>query len=158
MDFTRLIARLADLAREGDGKAVAALFTEDGLYEDGFHGAFRGREAIAHMIDELFLGASEDLDWQFFEPVEANNLGYARYLFSYTLTLPEAKGKRVMFEGMSRFVLKDGKIRHYWEIFDRGVALSQLDFAPERVAKILKKEADRLRSTPEARPHLVRET
>jgi len=157
MEFTRLVAKFADTAAGGSGTELAALFTEDGIYEDHFYGAFRGRPAIAAMIEKHFKGTAEDFQWEFYEPVGTDQMGYARYLFSYTSTLPDAKGKRVLFEGMSRFVLKEGLIRHYSEVFDRGLALSQLGFAPERIAKIVTKQADQLRARPEARPHLERE-
>lgn len=157
MDFTRLVAHFAETAATGSGAALAELFTEDGVYVDHFYGAFRGRDAIADMIETHFKGTSEDYRWEFFEPVGTEQMGYARYLFSYTSTLPEAKGKRVLFEGMSRFVLKDGKIRHYSEVFDRGLALSQLDFAAERIKKVVARHADELRARPEARPHLERD-
>ena len=67
--------------------------------------------------------------------------------------LPDAKGARVMFEGISRFQLEGGRIKRYSEVFDRGMALAQLDFAPERLKKIALKYAAALKSRPEAKAH-----
>lgn len=154
MDFPLFVARFAEAMGKLDSAAASEMFTDDGVYIDGFHGSFRGKPAIAGMIDTHFAGAGRDYRWQMFEPVLTDNIGYARYLFSYTSTLPEAEGKRVVFDGMSRFVIKDDKIRHYSEVFDRGLALSQLGFPPERIAKVVARAAEGLRAMPDAAPHL----
>ena len=43
---------------------------------------------------------------------------------------------RVVFQGMSRFDLEGGLIRRYSEKLDSGMALIQLDFQPERMARL----------------------
>src|SRR3546814_11633864 len=91
----------------------------------------------------------------FRSPVREGERGYARWVFSYTSALPEAKGKRVIFEGMSRFELAGDRIRHYGEIFDIGIALTQTDFAPERVARILNRAADGVPARPAPLRHLT---
>ena len=73
--------------------------------------------------------------------------------FSYNSTLADAKGARVMFEGISRFELEGGRIKRYSEVFDRGMALAQLDFAPERLKKIALKYATALKARPEIKAH-----
>ena len=65
------------------------------------------------------------------------DLGYASYDFSYVSRMKGAEGKLVRFSGLSRFTLKDGLIARYDEKFDRGPALLQLGFSPERLAKAL---------------------
>jgi len=152
--FPDILARFTAAVQEGDGPALAALFTPDGVYVDGFYGPSAGREAIAHMLAEHFHGAAKDFLWQMLDPVCDGATGYARWLFSYTSTLPGAEGKRAVFEGMSRFELRDGLIARYTEVFDRGLALAQLDFPPERIARTVGRAAERLRGMPEAKPHL----
>jgi hypothetical protein len=64
-------------------------------------------------------------------------LGFAHYGFSYTAKIPGSEGARVFFAGISHVRLQDGLAAHYSEVFDRGVALAQMNFAPERIAKSL---------------------
>jgi uncharacterized protein (TIGR02246 family) len=154
MTFTDILARFTAAVHSGDGQALAALFTPDGVYVDGFYGPSAGRDAIAHMLEEHFHGAAKDFRWQMLDPVCDGATGYARWLFSYTSTLPGAEGKRAVFEGMSRFELRDGLIARYTEVFDRGLALAQLGFAPERIARTVGRAAERLRAAPEAGAHL----
>jgi hypothetical protein len=59
-----------------------------------------------------------------------------------------------VFEGMSRFDVEGGKIKRYSEVFDRGMALAQLDFAPERMKKIELKYARAFKAQPKAASHL----
>ncbi len=137
-----------------DGKGLAALFTADGVYDDYFFGPSKpGADAIAEMLAHFYEGGA-NFKWEFFDVVETGALGYASYRFSYDSTLPDAKGARVLFEGISRFRLEGGKIKHYSEVFDRGSALAQLDFAPERLKKITLKYANALKARPEAKAHV----
>jgi len=139
MSFCALLDSFVDAVAAGDGPDFAHLFTEDGVYVDGFYGAFEGREAIADMLEVHFHGAAKNFRWRMYDPVDnaRGTLGYARYLFTYVSTLPESMDKRVVFEGMSRFEMRDGLIAHYSEVFDKGVALSQLDFPHARIGKSL---------------------
>jgi hypothetical protein len=101
-----------------------------------------------------FYEGGEGFKWDFFDPVAAGPLGYASYRFSYTSKLPDAKGARVVFEGISRFEFAGGRIHRYSEVFDRGMALAQQDFAAERLKKIAQKYASRLKARPETKGHL----
>jgi len=154
MDLAATLKRFAAAVETGDGNALADLFTDDGVYDDYFFGPSQpGREGIVAMLAHFYEGGRA-FKWEFYDPVVAGDRGYASYRFSYESTLPEAKGARVVFEGISRFALKDGRIRHYSEVFDRGAALAQLDFAPERLKKIALKYANALKARPEAKAHL----
>lgn len=155
IDFTGLLNAFAAAVRENDGSRLAMLFTEDGTYEDGFFGAHTGREAIAAML-QRFHDTGRDYLLEFIEPVSDGVTGYARFRFSYASLLPDSAGRPVLFEGMSCFRFRDGLIAHYREAFDRGVALVQLDFPPERIKRILEKTAAAQNATPEARHHLDR--
>ncbi len=67
--------------------------------------------------------------------------GYARYRFSYLSKLPGVEGRPVVFGGFSQFTFADDLVVRYREQFDTGMALAQLDFAPERIARHLRKLA-----------------
>ena len=81
MDFAKVLNAFTAAVETGDGAALAALFTEEGVYHDGFYGAFRGRAAIAEMLEEHFWGAAKDFKWDMLDPAMAGQVGYARYLF-----------------------------------------------------------------------------
>lgn len=155
MRFADLLDAFVAAVAANDGENLAALFTEDGTYEDGFFGAHTGRPAIAAML-QRFHDTGHDYRWEFLDPVSNGSIGYARFRFSYASSLPEAAGRAVLFEGMSCFHLRDGLIVHYHEAFDRGVALVQLGFPAERIKRILGKIAEAQNQQPEARPHLDR--
>jgi len=154
MDMTAMLSRFSAAVESGNGDALADLFTDDGVYDDYFFGpSAPGRAGIRDMLSHFYEGG-EGFKWEFYDPISVGPLGYASYRFSYTSKLPDAKGVRVLFEGISRFRLKDGKILRYSEVFDRSSALAQQDFAPERLKKIAQKYAARLKSDPAAKSHL----
>ena len=144
-DFTALVARFGAAATAGDGKALAACFTPDGTYFDYIYGPHKGRDSIADMLVNLFHRDAEGYDWQFFDPVVNGNIGYAHSLSRFVSTIAEFKGREVVIDGMSRFVLKDGLVAEYHESVNGGVAQSQLGIAPERMAKVMAKWAKRFR-------------
>ena len=153
MEVSALLKEFTSAVERRDGKSFAALFTEDGVYHDVFYGAFKGRGKIAEMIDDWFHRTARDFRWEMFRPVSDGTILYAYYTFSYVSTLPEAKGKRVGFEGVSMMSLSDGKIAEYREVANVGPGFVDMGFAPERVAKILAKEGAHLRQQPEWKRH-----
>ena len=144
--FDRILRRFTGAVESGDGQKLAELFTEDGVYNDCFYGAFHGRDAIARMLEMHFWGHAEEFRWQMLEPIANSGMGYARYRFSYVSKLEGAEGERVVFEGMSQFTLDAGLIRVYREEFNTGIAISQLNFPAERIARHLARKADRVRA------------
>jgi limonene-1,2-epoxide hydrolase len=152
MDFNELLARFAAAAASGNGDALAALFTPDGTYDDYFFGPSTGREAIKKMLAHFAEGGA-NFRWEFFDPALSGNLGYASYRFSFDSLRPEAKGARVAFDGIGRFELEGGRIRRYSEVFDRGMALAQQAFEPERLRRIGLKYATALKARPDWAPH-----
>ena len=154
MDATALLKQFCSAVERRDGKGFAELFTEDGVYHDVFYGAFKGRAKIAEMIDDWFYRTARDFRWEMFRPVSDGNTLYAYYTFSYVSLLPEAKGKRVGFEGVSMMRLSDGKIAEYREVANVGPGFVDMGFAPERVAKILGKDAKQIKARPEWARHL----
>ena len=154
-DFNALLGRFVRAVESNDGAGLAALFTEDGVYDDGFFGEYQGRDAIVAMLGHFYEGG-RDYRWEFIDPLSNGEIGYARYRFSYASTLPESLDKPVVFEGMSCFKFRDGKIARYSEMFDRGMALAQLDFAAERIKRVLVKLAAKQNAAPECEAHLRR--
>jgi ketosteroid isomerase-like protein len=154
MDFASMLERFASAARTHDSQGLAALFTPDGVYDDYFFGAHAGRDAIAAMLDRFHVGG-ESFFWEFVEPLHAGDLAYARYRFSYLSREPESAGRTIVFEGMSRFRLRDGLIAHYAEVFDRGVAFSQLGYATGRTAKLLARYAASLHADEGVSRHIA---
>jgi hypothetical protein len=155
MDFPDLLKRFAAAAAANDGAIFSALFTADGVYDDGFFGEYRGRKAIVEMLQH-FHDTGSNFRWDFLDPLSDGARGYARYRFSYASGMPGAVGKAVLFEGIGHFEFRDGLIARYSEVFDRGMALAQQDFAAERIKKVLLKLADRQNAGPEAKAHLAR--
>jgi ketosteroid isomerase-like protein len=147
--FAALVARFGAAATAGDGKALAACFTEDGIYFDYIYGPHRGRASIADMLENLFHRDADDYDWTFYDPIVKGDMGYARSLSRFVSTIPEFKGRRVVIDGISRFVLKDGLIAEYHESVNGGVAQAQLGVAPERMAKVMKRWSERFLNQPD---------
>jgi ketosteroid isomerase-like protein len=138
-----------------DGAAFAALFTEDGVYHEVFYGAFAGREKIAQMIDDWFYRTASDFRWDMHDPVSDGRVLYARHTFSYRSLLPEAKGQRAMFEGVAIMKLRDGLIAEYGEVANVATGFVDMNFAPERIAKIFAKQGAALKARPEMARHLT---
>ncbi|HJU16951.1 MAG TPA: nuclear transport factor 2 family protein [Stellaceae bacterium] len=155
MRFADLLQRFADAVAADDRQGLAALFTQDGVYEDGFFGVHAGRDAIAAMLRRFHETGTNYL-WEFVDPIDAGAVGYARFRFSYRSRLPESAGRPIFFEGFSAFLLRDGLIAHYREAFDRGVALVQLGFPAERIRRILERALTAQNRSPEAQRHLAR--
>ena len=155
METTEMLRAFCDAVERRDGAAFASLFTEDGVYHDVFYGAFEGREKIAAMIDDWFYRTAEDFRWDMHAPVSDGETLYARYTFSYRSTLPEAKGARAMFEGVAIMQLRDGKIENYHEVANVAPGFVDMNFAPERIAKIAARQGAELRSRPEMKRHLA---
>jgi hypothetical protein len=135
--FRALLERMTQAICRGDGAAAAACFIPEGTYHDGFYGEFRGREAIRAMVENHFHANARDFSWTLSDALSDGELAYAHYAFSYTSRLAGSEGRRVFFSGISQVRLQHGLIARYGEVFDRGVALAQMNFPPERIAKSL---------------------
>ena len=155
MNTSTMLRTFCDAVEQRNGKAFAELFAEDGVYHDVFYGAFTGRAKIAEMIDEVFYRTATDFRWDMLSPVSDGKRLYAHYTFSYRSTLPEAKGARVMFEGVALMKLRDGKILEYHEVANTAPAFVDIKFAPERIAKIVAKQGAALKARPEMKRHLT---
>ena len=137
-------------SKQHNGKAFAELFTEDGVYHDVFYGAFKGREKIAEMIDDWFYRTATDSAGTCCAGQRRQHAVCAIH-FQLRSTLPEAKGARAMFEGVAIMKLRDGKIVEYHEVANTAPAFVDMNFAPERIAKIVAKQGAALKARPEMR-------
>ena len=154
MNIPPLLDRFAAAVAAADTQGFAALFTPDGCYHDGFFGLHQGRAQIADMLARFHVGG-EHFAWQFLEPLFTESAGYARYLFSYRSREPESAGRLIVFDGMARFRLHGGLIADYAEVFDRGVAFTQLGYAGARVLKLLGRYAAEAQAGDATRAHLA---
>jgi hypothetical protein len=156
-EFAQLLDRLTLAAEAADGACFAACFTDDAVYHDYIYGPHRGRADIAHMLENLFRrDAADDYRWEMFDPVFDGRLGYAWSLSSFTSLVPQFKGRFVVIDGISRFVLRDGLIAEYRETVNAGVAMAQLGVEPERMNKVMSRWATALRENEATIDYLAR--
>lgn len=155
MNINAMLRAFCGAVERRDGAAFAALFTEDGVYRDVFYGTFEGREKIAEMIEDRFYRTATDFRWTMHDPVCDGTTLYARYAFSYRSCLPTAEGVRAVFEGVAIMSLRGSMIASYHEIADVGPALTDLNFEPARIAKIMSRRAATLKARPDMRRHLA---
>ena len=154
MNVMAMLRLFCDAVERRNGNALAELFTEDGVYHDVFYGAFEGRAKIAELIDDWFYRTATDFRWDMHDPVSDGETLYARYTFSYRSILPEAKGARVMFEGVAIMKLRDDKIAEYREVANTATGFVDMNFAPARIVKIVAKQGAALKARPEMKRHL----
>jgi hypothetical protein len=64
-------------------------------------------------------------------------------------------GTRAMFEGVAIMTLRDGLIQTYREVANTAPAFVDLNFVPERIAKIVGKQGIALKARPEMQRHLA---
>jgi ketosteroid isomerase-like protein len=120
-----------------DVAGLLACFTPGATYVDTFFGAHTG-PALRGMFERMFR-EGRDYSWVMDTVVETPATAAAEWTFGYVVTdaIPRSAGRRVRFGGMSLFELEDGRITRYREYFDEGVALLQLGFKPDSIARVL---------------------
>jgi ketosteroid isomerase-like protein len=155
MNPSAMLKSFCDAVEGHNGKALADLFTEDGVYHDAFYGPFKGRAKITELIDDWFYRTATDFRWDMHTPVSDGKTLYARYTFSYRSLLPEARGARAMFEGVAIMTLQDGKIAEYHEVANTTTGFVDMNFAAERIVKIVARQGAALKARPEMKRHLA---
>ena len=155
-EFAQLLNDFTRSAESGDGARFARHFTPDAIYHDYIYGAHRGRADIAHMMADLFHRDAADYRWEMFDPVCDGEQGYAWSLSSFTSKIPQFEGRRVVIDGISRFILRDGLIAEYRESVNGGVAMVQLGVEPDRMTKIFRRWTGWLNERPETQDYLAR--
>ena len=133
-----IVQEFAKAFNARDVNGLLACFTEHASYTDNFFGEHRGRDGLRAMFERMFREGRDYL-WQMDTIVYAPTSAAAEWTFSYVVTdaVPRSTGRKVRFRGMSLFELQNGRIARYREYFDTGVALVQLGFAAESIAKVL---------------------
>ena len=123
-----------------DVSGLVACFTADGTYTDTFFGTHAGQRALIAMFERMFR-EGRDYVWRMETVVEDARHAAAEWSFQYVVTdaVPRSAGRKIAFRGMSLFSLDGGRIATYREYFDEGLALLQLGFGPEGLAKVLRK-------------------
>src|SRR5262249_21534684 len=121
-----------------DVDGLLACFTERASYTDNFFGEHQGRDGLRAMFAPM-CREGRDYAWRMDTIVETPTAAAAEWTFSYVVTdaVSRSAGRKVRFRGMSVFELEGGRIARYREYFDTGVALLQLGFTPEGIAKVL---------------------
>jgi ketosteroid isomerase-like protein len=155
-EFAKLLSDFTLSAESGDGARFADHFTADAIYYDYIYGAHKGRADIAQMMQDLFHRDASDYRWEMFDPVFDGEKGYAWSLSSFTSRIPQFEGQRVVIDGMSRFMVRDGLIAEYRESVNGGVAMAQLGVAPDRMTKVFKRWTGWLKERPETVDYLAR--
>jgi len=124
-----------------DVDALVACFTPGATYTDTFFGPHTGSEALRAMFARMF-HEGRDYAWVMDTVVETPAAAAAEWTFGYVVSdsIPRSAGRRVRFRGMSLFELQGGKIARYREYFNEGVALLQLGFKPDSIAKVLSRK------------------
>ena len=74
--FAQLLTAFAAAVVANDGAGLGMLFTPDGVCDDGFFGAHRGRAAIAQML-QRFHDTGGDYRWEWNDPISDGVTGYA---------------------------------------------------------------------------------
>ena len=135
-----IVRRFETAFNQQDVDALVACFTERATYTDTFFGAHTGHPALRAMFARMFR-EGRDYAWRMETIVEDAHHAAAEWSFGYVVTdaVPRSAGRKVAFRGMSFFILEQGRIADYREYFDEGLALLQLGFAPESLAKVLRR-------------------
>jgi steroid delta-isomerase-like uncharacterized protein len=135
-----LVERFAQAFNGRDVDALLECFTADATYRDLFYGPHAGQGALRGMFERMFR-EGRDYHWSMDTIVMDERHAAAEWTFGYTATaaVPRSEGRKVRFSGMSIFELRGGRIGAYREYANTGAALLQLGFAPESVAKVLRR-------------------
>ena len=135
-----VVRRFETAFNKQDVDGLVDCFTDRATYTDTFFGAHTGHPALREMFARMF-HEGRDYTWTMETVIEDAGHAAAEWSFGYVVTdaVPRSAGRRVGFRGMSLFVLDGGRIAEYREYFDEGLALLQLGFAPESIAKVLRR-------------------
>lgn len=138
-----IVNEFAEAFNRQDVGGLVACFTEGASYRDNFYGEHRGHAGLRAMFERMFR-EGRDYRWVMDTVVETPGRATAEWTFGYVVTdaVPRSAGRKIGFGGMSLFELERGKIAAYREYFDVGQALLQLGFAPDALAKVLRRKLE----------------
>lgn len=153
--FETITGKFAASIEANDPVGLASLFAPEGIYDDGFFGPHVGLTEIATLM-RRFHESGSDFRWEFFDHLSNEDLGYARYRWSYRSRVPGTEGRPAVIEGVGFFRFQDGLISRFSETLDRGMVLAHHDFPAEQIKNVLQMLAETQNSSPECRDHLER--
>ena len=150
--FETLLQTFTTAVENADRAGFAALFTDDAYYHDGVFGEVIGGKAIGDMMVDLWWRDAQDYRWSMFEPAfqatESGGIGYAHYYFSFNSKMKHSTGKHVIFQGVSQFRLRDGRICGYREWGDTLPSYTQLGVPGDILVRSGNKVTERYRNDP----------
>jgi steroid delta-isomerase-like uncharacterized protein len=138
-----IVRQFTDAFNRQDVDALLQCFTESATYRDRFYGEHAKHAGLRVMFERMF-HEGKDYNWVMEAVVESNERATTEWTFSYVVSdaVPRSAGRKIRIRGMSLFELERGRIAAYREYFDTGTALLQLGFAPEALAKVLRRQLE----------------
>ena len=137
--FEKLTYELTQSVCNNDGESLANLFADNGVYHDYIYGSFKGKKNIKLMLNNYFHRDAKNFFWKMSDHIFRENIGYAKYMFTFTSKIPEYLGKKVVVSGISFFRFKFNSIVEYSESVNGGIAIVQLGVKPEKMQKVFLK-------------------
>jgi hypothetical protein len=130
---------------------LAEVMTETCIYHDHLYGDFNGLDHIVSGLASMIAEHGSTPIWAFDDLISDGITGYATYVSSMTSSVT---GQRLIFEGMARFRLKEGRIADYYEMFDNGYVLAQVVADDTHLAKTLRKRVKAMLASYEGTQHV----
>ena len=137
--FENVTHELTQSVCNNDGENLANLFADDGVYHDYIYGSFKGKKNIKLMLNNYFHRDAKNFFWKMSDHIFREDIGYAKYMFTFTSKIPEYLGKKVVVSGISFFRFKFNCIVEYSESVNGGIAMAQLGVKPEKMQKVFLK-------------------
>ena len=85
--FKEVTHKLTKYVCNNEGENLSNLFSEDGTYHDYIYGNFKGKKNIKLMLNNYFHRDGKNFYWEMYDHVFVNNIGYAKYRFSFTFSV-----------------------------------------------------------------------
>ena len=134
--FEKVTHELTQSVCNNDGESLANLFSDDGVYHDYIYGSFKGKKNIKLMLNNYFHRDAKNFFWKMSDHIFREDIGYAKFMFTFTSKIPEYLGKKVVVSGISFFRFKFNSIVEYSESVNGGIAMVQLGVKPEKMQKV----------------------
>ena len=150
-----MLRAFCDAVERRDGAAFAALFTEDGVYTTCSTAPLPAARRSPAMIDDWFYRTATDFRWDMHAPVSDGKTLYARYTFSYRSTLAGSEGRARHVRGRrDHDSCATARSPRYHEVANTATGFVDMNFAAERIAKIVARQGAALKARPEMKRHL----
>ena len=137
--FERVTHELTQSVCKNDGESLANLFADEGVYHDYIYGSFKGKKNIKSMLNNYFHRDAKNFFWEMNDHIFRDDIGYAKFMFTFTSKIPEYFDKKIVVSGISFFRFKFKSIIEYRESVNGGIAMVQLGVKPEKMQKVFLK-------------------